>query len=52
MVHLGSGGTLGYDYLVVASGTSPRPDLTPGMLGAEWRRSIFDVYTLETAPVT
>jgi sulfide:quinone oxidoreductase len=49
VVHLSSGGTLGYDYLVVASGTSPRPDQTPGMLGAEWRRSIFDFYTLEGA---
>ena len=27
-------------------GTSPRPDQTPGMLGDEWRRSIFDFYTL------
>ena len=49
VVHLGSGGTLSYDYLVVASGTSPRPDQTPGMLGAEWRRSIFDFYTLDGA---
>jgi sulfide:quinone oxidoreductase len=40
---------LGYDYLVIASGTEPRPDQTPGMLGAEWRRSIFDFYTLEGA---
>jgi sulfide:quinone oxidoreductase len=48
-VTLGSGGTLGYDYLVIASGTSPRPDQTPGMLGAQWRRSIFDFYTLDGA---
>ena len=27
----------------------PRPDQTPGMLGPEWRRSIFDFYTLEGA---
>ena len=40
---------LSYDYLVIASGTEPRPDQTPGMLGSEWRRSIFDFYTLEGA---
>ena len=39
--------TLAYDYLVIASGTTPRPDQTPGMLGDEWRRSIFDFYTFE-----
>ena len=46
-VHLGSGRTLAYDYLVIATGTTPRPDQTPGMLGPEWRRSIFDFYTLD-----
>jgi sulfide:quinone oxidoreductase len=46
-VTLLDGRSLGYDYLVIASGTSPRPDQTPGMLGPEWRRSIFDFYTLE-----
>ena len=48
-VHLVDGGTLDYDYLVIATGTSPRPDQTPGMLGAEWRRSVFDFYSLEGA---
>ncbi|GAB3261506.1 type III sulfide quinone reductase, selenoprotein subtype [Nocardioides dilutus] len=48
-VHLSDGRSLGYDYLVVATGTSPRPDQTPGMLGPEWRRSIFDFYSLEGA---
>jgi len=38
-----------YDYLVIATGTTPRPDQTPGMLGPEWRESIFDFYTLEGA---
>ena len=28
-----TGGRLDYDYLVIATGTSPRPDQTPGMLG-------------------
>jgi sulfide:quinone oxidoreductase len=46
-VHLTDGRDLDYDYLVIATGTSPRPDQTPGMLGSEWRRSIFDFYTLE-----
>ena len=46
-VALSDGRTLTYDYLVIASGTTPRPDQTPGMLGKEWRRSIFDFYTFD-----
>ena len=49
VVSLVGGRELGYDYLVIASGTSPRPDQTPGMLGEQWRRSIFDFYTYEGA---
>ena len=30
-VHLNDGASLPYDYLVIATGTSPRPDETPGM---------------------
>ncbi len=48
-VTLEGGRELPYTYLVIASGTSPRPDQTPGMLGSEWRRSIFDFYTFEGA---
>jgi sulfide:quinone oxidoreductase len=48
-VSLNDGRILPYDYLVIASGTSPRPDQTPGMLGEEWRRSIFDFYTFDGA---
>lgn len=48
-VTLSDGRELHYDFLVIASGTTPRPDQTPGMLGPEWRRSIFDFYTLEGA---
>ncbi|SES45436.1 sulfide:quinone oxidoreductase [Pedococcus cremeus] len=48
-VHLQDGRTLGYDYLVIATGTSPRPDQTPGMLGEQWRRSVFDFYSFEGA---
>jgi sulfide:quinone oxidoreductase len=49
IVTLVDGRTLAYDYLVIASGTTPRPDQTPGMLGPEWRRSIFDFYTFDGA---
>ena len=45
-VELQDGRVLTYDYLVIASGTTPRPDQTPGMLGDQWRTSIFDFYTL------
>jgi len=48
-VVLAGGRELGYDFLVIATGVSPRPDQTPGMLGGEWRRSIFDFYTLDGA---
>jgi sulfide:quinone oxidoreductase len=48
-VLLTDGRTLTYDYLVIASGVSPRPDQTPGMTDSEWRKSIFDFYTLEGA---
>lgn len=49
VVRQAEGRALSYDQLVVASGTTPRPDQTPGMLGSEWRRSIFDFDTLEGA---
>ncbi|MFP5219784.1 MAG: NAD(P)/FAD-dependent oxidoreductase [Actinomycetes bacterium] len=48
-VHLADGRRLDYDQLVIATGTSPRPDQTPGMLDAEWRRSVFDFFTLDGA---
>ncbi len=40
---------LRYDYLIIATGTSPRPDQTPGMNGSEWRKSVHEFYTLEGA---
>lgn len=49
MVVLSDRRRLTYDYLVIATGTTPRPDQTPGMLGAQWRHSIFDFYTLDGA---
>lgn len=48
VVHAG-GRILDYDYLVIATGVEPRPEETPGMLGPQWRQSIFDFYTLEGA---
>jgi sulfide:quinone oxidoreductase len=48
-VLLVDGTTLTYDFLVIATGTSPRPDQTPGMSEGEWRRSIHEFYTYEGA---
>lgn len=48
-VLLADGRTLPYDYLVVATGTSPRPEQTPGLLDGQWRRSIHEFYTYEGA---
>jgi sulfide:quinone oxidoreductase len=49
VVLLADGTALPYDHLVIASGTSPRPDQTPGMLGPHWRESIFDFYSYDGA---
>lgn len=46
-VHLVGGRTLAYDQLVIASGTTPRPDQTPGMLGEQWHREVGEFYTFE-----
>lgn len=49
-VTLSDGRVLGYDWLVIASGSVPRPDQTPGMGdGALWRSKVFDFYTLDGA---
>ena len=48
-VVLASGQQLDYDYLVIATGTSPRPDQTPGMLGEQWHRSVGEFYTYDGA---
>lgn len=41
---------LSYDWLIIASGSTPRPDRTPGLMDERiWRRSVFDFYTLEGA---
>ncbi|GAA3455194.1 type III sulfide quinone reductase, selenoprotein subtype [Dactylosporangium matsuzakiense] len=49
-VRLTDGRSLPYDYLVIATGVTPRPDQTPGLLdGGQWRKRIFDFYTFEGA---
>jgi sulfide:quinone oxidoreductase len=49
-VLLTDGRWLRYDYLVIATGVTPRPDQTPGMLdGGQWRTRIFDFYTYDGA---
>ena len=48
-VHLATGRTLTYDFLIIATGSRIVPDETPGMAEDEWHRSIHDFYTLEGA---
>jgi len=48
-VRLADGSSLAYDWLVIASGTRIRPDLTEGLTGAGWRDTTHDFYTLEGA---
>ncbi len=48
-VILDDGTVLLYDFLIVATGTETRPDETPGLKGEQWRKSIFDFYTIEGA---
>ncbi len=47
-VYLKDSREVDYDYLVIASGTTPRPDQTPGMNDPKlWYKSVFDFFTLE-----
>ena len=43
------GRILHYDYLIIATGTHPRPEETPGLAESEWRHTIHDFYTYEGA---
>ena len=38
-----------YDQLVIATGTRPRPDMTPGLTGPGWRDTVHEFYTLAGA---
>jgi len=49
LLRLGSGDVLDYDLLVLATGARLRPDLTPGLQGEQWGRSIHEFYTLDGA---
>jgi sulfide:quinone oxidoreductase len=48
-VHLADGTVLPYDQLVIATGTTPRPDQTPGTLGPQWHQEVGEFYTYEGA---
>jgi sulfide:quinone oxidoreductase len=48
-VWLTDGRSLEYDQLVIATGTTPRPEETPGLTEGEWRKSIHDFYTYDGA---
>lgn len=49
MVRLTDGRELPYDVLIIATGVTPRPDQTDGMLGDEWGASIHEFYTYDGA---
>jgi sulfide:quinone oxidoreductase len=49
VVRLTDGRALPYDQLVIASGTTPRPDQTPGLESDEYGTTIHDFYTLDGA---
>lgn len=48
-VLLQNGERIAYDVLVIATGTKIAPQETEGMLGAGWRKDIFDFYTFDGA---
>ena len=48
-VVLDDGSSLDYDYLVIATGTTPRPDQTPGMGDSLWHDSVHSFYTYPDA---
>jgi len=48
-VVLGNGESVGYDFLILATGSRVVPELTPGLTGEGWRTSAHDFYTLEGA---
>jgi sulfide:quinone oxidoreductase len=49
LVLLADGTKLHYDQLVIATGSTPRPEETPGLDGELWYEDAFDFYTHEGA---
>jgi len=41
--------TLPYDFLIITTGSHTAPEETPGLAEHEWRKSIFDFYTVDGA---
>ena len=50
-VILKNGTTIGYDILIIATGTRISPEDTPGLKGELWLKNIFEFYTIEGAEV-
>ena len=48
-VYLSDGEVLGYDILIIATGTRITPEETPGLKDELWYKNIFDFYTIEGA---
>ncbi len=49
LVRLEDGTELGYDFLIIATGTHPRPDQTPGLESDEVGKTIHHFFSLEGA---
>lgn len=47
MVTLEDGTKLGYDQLIIATGTHPTPSETPGLNGPEYGKTVHDFYTFD-----
>jgi sulfide:quinone oxidoreductase len=45
-VVLDGGRRIEFDYLVIATGAAARPDRIPGLVGAQWRRSVHEFSSL------
>ncbi|MCF8254512.1 MAG: NAD(P)/FAD-dependent oxidoreductase [Bacteroidia bacterium] len=48
-VLMADGRVMNYDILIIATGAKIAPEETPGMLGEEWHKTVFDFYTFEGA---